>query len=393
VTAALTITTLAACSSSGSGSHPSTTGGAGSGSPIKLMLISTIQSPAFGFPEAVDGAKAAAAKYNAAGGVNGHQIQIETCNDQLDPNTAAACAQKAVSEKVSGVITGYTSFGYKIMPILESGKIPFVGLWPSTDTEWNSPETFSFGPGTNGLFAGIATKMHDEGCTKLDIVTAGATAGADPVKLAESAFTQAGGSVGSTITVPPTQADLSPQVAAVNKSGAGCVILLTGAPQALGFITAAHASNPSPIMSATGVPESVLAKLGAASKGLIGGDATYPSTSTELAPMVQALHAYNPSAPVSLGSVSAYSGVEAVAEAGKGLTSVDGASLTAALDKATISLEAFPGPVDFTTPLPVKGWSRLFYGKTVVNRFDGQHWIPYQPVDVLPAIQALHGGT
>jgi ABC-type branched-subunit amino acid transport system substrate-binding protein len=358
------------------------------------MLITTIQSPTFGFPEAVDGAKAAAAKYNAAGGVNGHQIQIETCNDQADPNTASACAQKAVTEKVSAVVTGAQIFGYKIMPILETGKIPFVGLPASTDTEWNSPETFAFGPGTTGVYAAVATEMHDQGCTKLAQVSTTATAAATAVAAEKIAFTQAGGSVVYTATIPPTQADLTPQVTALNRSGAQCVVDLLPASQALGFIPAAHASNPSMLISATSLPEATLAKLGAASKVLIGGNGTYPAMSTELAPMVQALHAENPSAPVSFGSVTAYSGVEAIAQAATGLTSVDGASVTAALDKATVSPVAFAGPISFTTPLPVKGWSRLFNAKAIMCHFDGRHWIAYpQPVDTLPTLQALRGGT
>ena len=44
------------------------------GTPIKLMLIYTANSPAANSPEALAGAKAAAMAINSAGGIKGHQI-------------------------------------------------------------------------------------------------------------------------------------------------------------------------------------------------------------------------------------------------------------------------------------------------------------------------------
>src|SRR2546421_2510033 len=123
--AAAIVLTASACGSGSGGTG--TAADASTQGPIKIMVIGTLQSAAFGFPESVDGAKAAAMAINKAGGINGQQVQILSCNDQFDPNTAAACAQQAVNDKVDAVVTGYTSFGRNIVPILKAADIPFIG--------------------------------------------------------------------------------------------------------------------------------------------------------------------------------------------------------------------------------------------------------------------------
>ena len=107
---------LTACSSSSKSTSSNTTTGSSSnsvgsansssssgGSPIKVMMVGTISSEAFSFPETVNAAQALADQTNAAGGINGHKIQILTCNDQIDPAVAAACGRKAVADHVSAV--------------------------------------------------------------------------------------------------------------------------------------------------------------------------------------------------------------------------------------------------------------------------------------------------
>ncbi|WP_165818156.1 ABC transporter substrate-binding protein [Frankia canadensis] len=387
-TAVAAVTAVAACSSGGSSDSSGD-----SKSPIKIMVISTLQSAAFGFPEAVDGAEAAAAKINAAGGVDGHQIEISSCNDQFDPNTASACAQKAVSEKLAGVVTGYTSYGNKILPVLAAAKIPFVGLIPATDTEWKSSLAFPFGAGSTGNFTGVTIKLYEQGCKKLGSIASVAAASIDTGKSVENAFKHLGGEVVYTATIPPTAADVSPQVAALVKSGAECVVTTIPPAVELSFIKAAYAAAPDMPIGLAGIDDEVAAKVGPAGKNIVKGDTAYPATSNELKPFVEALHAFNASAAVSSWSLNAYDGVEVIAQAAKGLDKVDAASITAALSKSTsVKVTGYPEPIDFSKPQPVKGLPRLFNPNVVVSHFDGKHFIAFpKPVNVLSALQAVRG--
>src|SRR6266581_6443093 len=122
----------AACSSSAKpgkaadSASPSsgTTGASATGTPIKIMVTGTFNGPGIGYPESTAGAKAAADAINAAGGVGGHPIEIEACDDQYDANKAAACAQKAVSDKVTALVGGVEFFNPGVYPTIEAAKIP-----------------------------------------------------------------------------------------------------------------------------------------------------------------------------------------------------------------------------------------------------------------------------
>ena len=67
------------------------------GPPIKLMVMFE-GTGAVATPEVAEGAKAAADAINAAGGVGGSPIELETCDLKNDPNAATRVRQQAVSD-------------------------------------------------------------------------------------------------------------------------------------------------------------------------------------------------------------------------------------------------------------------------------------------------------
>jgi ABC-type branched-subunit amino acid transport system substrate-binding protein len=367
--------------------------GSASEAPLKLMLISTIQSPAFGFPEAVDGAKAAAKAINDAGGANGHRIEVEACNDQYNANTAAACAQKAVKEKFSGVITGYTSFGSQIMPFLEMKKVPFVGGQPSTAKEWNSPQAYPFSAGNNGYFAAIAQQMHKQGCTKMGLITNSNAQSADAGKAAAKAFEQAGGEIVYKVSIPPTTADTAPQVAALVKSGAQCVSDIIPPVTLLNFLTALQSAAPDMLAGCTGPDDATLAKISAAAKGCIRAEQSYPASDPHMADFTSALHEYKADAQVDVWSLNAYNGVLAFAQAAKTASDVTGPSLSKALDKMQFTPEGYPAPVDFSKSAGISGYDRLFNTTAVLMHFDGAKLVADGPVQLGDTLQHVLAGS
>src|SRR4029453_8716055 len=94
--------------------------------------------------------KAAAADLNKKGGINGHPIEIEACNDQSDQKAAAACARQAVSDKVVAVLGLFSLFGDAILPVLESAKIPYVGNTILSASDSSSPMAFPMDGGVVG---------------------------------------------------------------------------------------------------------------------------------------------------------------------------------------------------------------------------------------------------
>lgn len=101
--AALLGVTLAAAacggsSGGGSGSSGAATAPKPTGAPIKLGLMTGIQTNAVSQPYVAQAAKIAAASINASGGILGRPVEIDVCDDHSTPQGASVCAQKLLVE-------------------------------------------------------------------------------------------------------------------------------------------------------------------------------------------------------------------------------------------------------------------------------------------------------
>lgn len=91
-------------------------------------------------PNSVDGlagqiaTQMAVEKWNKAGGINGHQIQLETYDDQAKPDVAVPIANKLVGDdKVVAVLSATLSEPTKAAaPFVDEAKIPYVSGWASS---------------------------------------------------------------------------------------------------------------------------------------------------------------------------------------------------------------------------------------------------------------------
>ena len=105
----------------------STPANAAAGSPVTLMSIATVGSPIEDNPGGPAGAAAAAKAINAAGGINGHKVNVVFCNPEADPNKAVACARQAATDKAIAVVGMTDTLDNVILPVLQQEGIPDVG--------------------------------------------------------------------------------------------------------------------------------------------------------------------------------------------------------------------------------------------------------------------------
>src|SRR4051794_17722939 len=110
---------VSACGSGGTGAK--TGDSTASGKSIKVFSVGPYTS---GATAAFDDVRAAAVAsvdaINAAGGVSGRKIVLETCDDKLTPNGAQSCFQKAASDRdVVAVVGGYNIFPEAVAPIAD----------------------------------------------------------------------------------------------------------------------------------------------------------------------------------------------------------------------------------------------------------------------------------
>jgi ABC-type branched-subunit amino acid transport system substrate-binding protein len=358
---------LAACSSSGgkAGGTAGSGGGAGSDTPIKLLVISQLQASSFAFPEIADGAKASAASINAAGGVNGHKIQVDACNDQGDPNVAATCGRMAVQGGYAAVINTTTLYAASFLPLLEAGNVPAVGSAPLTDPDFTSAVSFPIAGGNPLDYGGVGFFAAKNGCKTAGIIRDTAASVDATTQGIKKGFVAGGGNPVTTVVKQAgTAPDFSAPVSQVVSANVQC-LLLAEQPAAIAKIVETVRQSAKPTLGiytlAAAFPQVLVSSLGKAADGVVvSSSVAIPSqsvTPTFWADMTK----YAPKAEKSGQALLAWDGVQVIKEVASAAKAYDHTSLLAALGKATnVTAEGLAAPLDFAKPNTNKAFARIF---------------------------------
>lgn len=168
---------LGACASIavGCGAVPGVTGGSGDGS-IKVMTWAPEKTAATNQPGMPAMARTYARWVNAHGGIDGHKLEVLTCNDHNDSIDAAHCAERAVDEDVVAVVGSYSQHSTSFFSPLESAGIPFIGGYGVTDAEFTSPLSYPVNGGQPALLAGLGEQLA-KNCGPVSLIRPDTTAG------------------------------------------------------------------------------------------------------------------------------------------------------------------------------------------------------------------------
>jgi branched-chain amino acid transport system substrate-binding protein len=214
-----------AASSSGGGAAAS---GAAAKTPIRLM-VDTVMTPsaAFGglsFPYPATGAEAAAAALNKTGGIDGHPIQIDACDNQGNPNQSAACGREAKSNGDIAVIGSFDIEGAaEILPVLQSEGIPYVGALAGSAVELSNPDSFIFDPGAVLAAYGTAALFAQQGCKTVVEFALADTPGFAQELAGQQAIAAKDGYKLETVNVSVGQTDVSAPVSTALSMHPDCV--------------------------------------------------------------------------------------------------------------------------------------------------------------------------
>jgi len=105
-----------------------------------------------------------------SGGLDGHPVKVETCNEKNTAAGAAACADRAVSDQVVAVVGSYSQYGSTFLPTLEAAGIPYIGGYGVTPDEFTSPISYPVNGGTPALLAGAGQQLASAGCERVALV-------------------------------------------------------------------------------------------------------------------------------------------------------------------------------------------------------------------------------
>ena len=205
-------TTAAGANPSTTAAGSPTTVAAAKGEPIRLGLITRPEYMTLAPP----GAKAAVARINAAGGVKGRPLELVTCSNENNGNTAAACAQKFAGDaSIIATVGDNNSFGGDTNPPLEAVKVAGIGTAPLGAGDYASSRVFANNAG-GLLFLGGARFLLDKGSQKIGMVTIDTpTAQALPDLISANVLAPRGAKLVGTAAIPATAADVSTQAASL----------------------------------------------------------------------------------------------------------------------------------------------------------------------------------
>lgn len=371
--------TVSACGSSSKGSSTTTAPKSDApkltGAPVKVMTITPEDTAQVNFPDIGTVAQTYAAYINAKGGIKGGPLQVTVCNDKNDPNTAAACARQAVSDKDVAVLGSFSTGAGSILPVLEAAKIPYLAANAITATEYTSKESFPIVAGPIGLLAnGVEAAKH---CAKTDLIVYDTPSAAGLTPFIAAGLGTGGKSVNKTVKVPTTTTDFSSTVSAAK--GADCIISVLPEQTLVQYLAKAKA---------LGVTQKVFAPAGgiasaalkSAGSQLDGSEtvssypiASDPAWDTFKSALKSAGKTVDLNSPEALNAWVAFVVFDKVAA---DLPTIDGPSVTAALDKSSaIDTGGLTPLLNFTKPFPVPQLARLFNTQLIVVDIKGGQFV------------------
>ncbi|ADP81145.1 ABC transporter substrate-binding protein [Pseudofrankia inefficax] len=163
--AALVVLAAAACSSGGSSAAGSSGAGA---APIKIGAICTCSG--FSSETAmVSTYKAWVAQTNAAGGINGHQLQLLVEDDAGNPGKSVTAAHTLVGKHVLAIVD-MTNDDETWASYVAAAKIPVVGGGTSTTPMFTNPDFYPEGQTEQALFPSIVQSAKTAGATNLGLI-------------------------------------------------------------------------------------------------------------------------------------------------------------------------------------------------------------------------------
>lgn len=183
---------------------------------------------AAGVKETTDGAKLWIDSINAKGGVNGQKIELMSMDDKFDPKIAKENAKVLVEEKnvLALFLNRGTPHAEGIVPLLEQHGVPLIA--PSTGAmSLHSPVKkyiFNVRATYQREAEKAVTHLHTMGVTRISVVYADDSFGADGLEGAKKGFQKAGFQPMATIKADRLKPDYSTIIPEITKQESQAVV-------------------------------------------------------------------------------------------------------------------------------------------------------------------------
>lgn len=380
--------------STSEGSTPTsgdTTGAETAGEPIRVGISGPFESQSLNLPEVADAADAAIAAMNERGGVDGRPLELVTCNDAMNPDTAAQCGRQFAEDDSIVAVVGSTSIlGQSFVPLLESAGIPDVGAYPTTPLHLTSPVVYPLQGGIFAAYAGSARLAVDNGHERIAVIYNDLPTAALVLDGIDSVLGPAGVEPVASLPVAVTTSDVAPAVQEIMRSDPDAVIVAFAQPLLSTMIQGFdQAGSDVPLFIASGdLSRDEILALGPAAEGVLGTSPLPPVTTEDPVDAIvrfnEEMDEYAPAdAKRNAVALNAWAAVQLFVEAAGSAETIDRDGIRAAIE----ALDAYDSggltpPVDFTATPEIK--PRLFNASVApltlgegVYQYGGEFLDPY----------------
>jgi ABC-type branched-subunit amino acid transport system substrate-binding protein len=386
---------LAGCGGSSGGSASSS--GSGGTSDITVGNWVSVSGTGFAFsaPQAKAGVEAAIASINASGGVNGHKLKLDFCDQKFDPNQEINCARQMVKDKVSAVVAPSTFFGTGSVPIIERAGIPEIaaqGLSPTV--EFKCSTCYPLG-GAYSWFWGADYALLKAGATKFAVMGVNNAASKGSSELAVDGLKTAGITSVRTVYADTDATDLSAQATQAISGGVDGVIITTSpqlGPKAIGALRAAGYTGKIATITDV-VSQQAVQGLGSKAEGLyLSSLVSFPNDTANagVTQFLADMKKYAAGQPTDTLALEAWAATELFAKAAATTSSYSASSINQAMKNANFSTSQAPVYGGFvvkgvTPPFPDQP-SLLHTNAQIGQVVNGQSTAQGDQVDVVKAL-------
>ncbi|WP_241832461.1 ABC transporter substrate-binding protein [Pseudofrankia sp. EUN1h] len=236
------------------------------GEPIKIGMVSDGKYP--GSDASVEGRVAdATVKWinERQGGLGGRPIQLVKCEDLGDPAKAADCGNRMVEDNVAAVVMGGPAFPDAIWQPLHDAKLPMFFYGASSNKVLTDPNAHVLADAVFGALGMPAGLAKEKGVKKVSAIVIDIPAAVDIYQNQAPAIYKAAGVELQLVTVPPDQADMTPQAQRIATDGTGLVFVVGGEPFCIAAFNALNA------VGYKGITASITQCLGDSSRKAVPG--------------------------------------------------------------------------------------------------------------------------
>jgi len=186
------------------------------GSAVRIGYMTDGKTTSIDDSSEVPAAQAAVKYINGyLGGIDGHVLSLDVCDDQQTPSGATDCGNQFVTDKVPVVLYNASGQGGSVFSVLSAAHIPLVA-YDSIDEPTLLAKTGAYVL-TNALtasFAGPAKIAELAGATRAADVVIDVPAASGPAKQLDPIIYKNAGVAVDLIAIPPGTADMTPQIQA-----------------------------------------------------------------------------------------------------------------------------------------------------------------------------------